>query len=283
VCCTWLHDILEGHHLWWNMKASKCDLFWMHVFSMVITIVLSPILFIGLWLPMLPINLNNDSQIPSRWLGGTFAHWHQKLHTWKVFHAQTLTTKQFAMVFVCQFLKDKSFILSSSYKKKTFSKCSKAHICTFIWSLMWCFQHPFLILLSYYQMVYWIKKIISRSFFSKKTCMVPYFLMFFIYLLNSKAIVQPLLNPRLQFYWNAIYILGFPWLRFKVKCSMDWTAIFFMGVLLMIPNNFHNIWILAQALHRKLGHAPLFFWFGLLQIITTFSAKLQWYLDVYKT
>ncbi len=100
MSCTWLYDILEGHHLWWNMKASKWDFF-----SMVVTIVLNPILFIDLWLPMLPINLNNDSQIPSRWKGGTFAHWHQKLHTWKVLHAQTLTTKQFAIMFVCQLWK----------------------------------------------------------------------------------------------------------------------------------------------------------------------------------
>jgi hypothetical protein len=43
------------------------------------------------------------------------------------------------------------------------------------------------------------QKIISISFFFKKTCMVPYFFMFFVYLLNSKAIVQPHVNPSFQF------------------------------------------------------------------------------------
>jgi hypothetical protein len=125
------------------------------------------------------------------------------------------------------------------------------------------------------------QKIISTSFFSKKTCMVPYFFMFFVYLLNSKAIVQPLVNPSLQFYWNTIYILGFPWLRFKVKCSMGWTTIFLMGVLLMILNNVHNIWILAQ---ENLAMHHCFFNLGCFKSSWhSFSPKLQWYLHAYKT
>jgi len=167
-------------------------------------------------------------------------------------------------------VKGKSFILSSSCKKKTFSKCSKAHICTFIWSLMWCFQHPFPILFSYYQMVYWIKKSFLQASFPRIHAWYHIFFMFFIYLLNSKAIVQPLLNLSLQFYWNAIYILGFPWLRFKVKCSMGWLPYSWWVCSWWYQTISTNIRILLQVLHRKLGHAPSIFWFGLLQIIMAF-------------
>ncbi len=46
-------------------------------------------------------------------------------------------------------VKGKSFVLFSSYKKKTFSWCSKVHICTLMWSLGWHFQLlPFFILFS---------------------------------------------------------------------------------------------------------------------------------------
>jgi hypothetical protein len=115
------------------------------------------------------------------------------------------------------------------------------------------------------------QKIISSSFFSKNTCMVPFFFfLFFIYLLNSKAIVQPLLNLSLQFYWNGIYILGFPWLRFKVKCSMGWLPYSWWVCSWWYQTISTNIRILLQVLHRKLGHAPSLFWFGLLQIITAF-------------
>ncbi len=93
------------------------------------------------------------------------------------------------------------------------------------------------------------QKSYPQVFFPKKPCMVSYFLMFLVYLPNEKAIVQLLLNPSLQFYQNTICIS-----RFKVKCSMGWMVIF-ISVLLMIPNNFRNIWIFVQALHIKLGHA----------------------------
>jgi hypothetical protein len=36
-------------------------------------------------------------------------------------------------------VKGKSFVLSFSCKKKTFSWYSKVHICTLMWSLGWCF------------------------------------------------------------------------------------------------------------------------------------------------
>jgi len=96
----------------------------------------------------------------------------------------------------------------------------------------------------------WVKNHIHKFFSPKKPCMVSYFLMFLVYLPNEKAIVQLLLNPSLQFYWNTICIL-----KLKVKGSMGWMVIF-ISVLLMIPNNSHNIWIFVQALHKKLGHAP---------------------------
>ncbi len=108
------------------------------------------------------------------------------------------------------------------------------------------------------------QKIISTSFFSNKSCMVPYFLMFLVQLPSGKAIVQLLLNPRLRLYQNGISISRFQQLRFKVKCSMGWTTNF-MSVLLMIPNNFCNIQILVQVLHIKLGHVTLFFFWGCLK------------------
>jgi hypothetical protein len=45
-------------------------------------------------------------------------------------------------------VKSKSFVLFSSCKK-TYSQCSKVHICTLMWPLGWHFQLlPFLILFS---------------------------------------------------------------------------------------------------------------------------------------
>ncbi len=41
-----------------------------------------------------------------------------------------------------------------------------------------------------------------------------------------------------------------------------------MGVLLMIPNNFRNIWIFVQTFHEKLSNALLFFLIGMLKITT---------------
>jgi hypothetical protein len=149
VCCTCLDHTHERRHLWWNMKAFKWDPFLRCVLSSLITIVLSPILFVILWLPMLLLILDDDGQTLLKWKGGTFAHLYQKLHPWKVFHyGQIPTTKQFTMVFICWLWKVcPSFCLLCA-RKKTFSRCSKVHICTFIWILMWCFQLSFLTLFS---------------------------------------------------------------------------------------------------------------------------------------
>jgi hypothetical protein len=114
---------------------------------------------------------------------------------------------------------------------------------------------------SYHITSYQLPLISATSFFPNKSCMVTYFFMFLVYLPSGKAIVKLLLNPRLQLYQNRIFISRFQWLKFKVKFSMGWTANF-MSVFLMIPNYFCNIQILVQVLHIKLGHAPLFFFWG---------------------
>jgi hypothetical protein len=104
VCCTWLDHACEKNHFLWNMKAFKWDPFWRCVLSLLITIVLTLIMFVNLLLPMLLLILDDDGQTLLKWKGGTFAHWYQKLHPWKMFHyAQIPTTKQFTMVFIYWF------------------------------------------------------------------------------------------------------------------------------------------------------------------------------------
>jgi hypothetical protein len=93
-------------------------------------------------------------------------------------------------------VKGKYFVLSSFYKKIFFSRCSKTHICTFIWSLMWCFLTPFLHLIFIISDGLFESKIISTSFFPKKLCMVSYFLMFIIYLPSDKAISPTTLESK---------------------------------------------------------------------------------------
>ncbi len=118
-----------------QVGSSRC------VFSMVTTIIWSPFSFVSLWLPMLLRDLDDDDdQIPLRWIDDTFTHWYQRLHPWKVFHyAQIPTTKQFVIMFVCQLWKVSLLFCLSLARKKTFSWYSKVHICTFMWSLGWCF------------------------------------------------------------------------------------------------------------------------------------------------
>jgi len=62
-------------------------------------------------------------------------------------------------------VKGKSFVLSSFYKKICFSKCSKTHICTFIWSLVWRFLTPFPHLIFIMLDSLFESKIIFTSFF----------------------------------------------------------------------------------------------------------------------
>jgi len=123
-------------------------------FDMNKEIKVSTVNLFDLWLPMLLVNLDDDGQTPSRWKGGTFAHWYQMLHPWKVFHyAETPTSKQFGIIFVCQLWRVNILfcfflVLQMSVHMWTFSKCSKVHTCTLMWSLRWHFQLPFLILFS---------------------------------------------------------------------------------------------------------------------------------------
>jgi hypothetical protein len=122
--------------------------FWRCLLSLLITIVLSIIMFVNLWLPMLLLILDDDGQTLSKWKGGTFAHWYQKLHPWKMFHYAQIPTKQFTMVFIYWFWRVCLSFCLLFVRKKTFFRSSKVHICTLIWSLMWCFQLSFLILFS---------------------------------------------------------------------------------------------------------------------------------------
>ncbi len=88
--------------------------------------------------------------------------------------------------------------------------------------------------------------------------------MFLIYLPSGQAVVQSILNPSLQLWKNVTCILRFMWLKVTIKCSMGQSTIP-MGVLLMIPISFCNIWILTQTFHVKLGNAP-FYLFGMPRI-----------------
>jgi hypothetical protein len=136
-----------------------------------------------------------------------------------MFHyIQIPTTKQFAIMFVCQLWRVSPLFCLLFTRRFFFSRCSKTHICILIWSLMWHFLTPFPHLIFIISNGLLSQKIISTSyFFPKKLCRVSYFFMFLIYLPSGKAIVQLLLSPSLQFYRNTICIS-----RYKVICSMGW-------------------------------------------------------------
>jgi hypothetical protein len=151
-----------------------------------------------LCLPMLSTNLDDGGQTPSRWKGGTFAHWYQRLHPWKVFHyAQTPTIKQFAMVFVCQFWKVILYFIFLLQEEENFMMFQSPHMHIHVvirMTLPTFFPH-FILVVSNGPLS---QKFIYTSLFSEKSCFGPYLLMFLIYFLNGQAIVQLILNPSLQ-------------------------------------------------------------------------------------
>ncbi len=190
------------------MKASKWNPLSRCILSTLVTII-SPILFVDLWLPMLSANLDDGGQKPWSWKGGTFSHWYQRLHPWKVFHyAQTPTTKQFAMVFICQLWRVILCFIFLLQEEEFFMMFQSPHMHTHVvirMTLPTFFPH-FILVISNGPLS---QNFIYTSLFSKKLCIVPYLLMLLIYFLDGQAIFQLILNPSLQLWINAACISRF--------------------------------------------------------------------------